>query len=287
VGARSLPSARAVIEDDAVDAIIVASPAEFHAELSLLSIAAGKPVLCEKPLAPTNDECQIVVDAELEKGRRFVSLGFMRRYDAAYRHLREQLDGDKIGIPLHLRCVHRNPDVPPTFTSEMSMTDAVIHEIDCARWLLGEEISSVRVISGKSTPDAPHGLRDPQLVIMESTSGVLVSVEIFVAAQFGYDVRCEVSGSRGFSSMGYQDLGDYVSVAGRHSPFSPNWRVRFGEAYRLEIQDWVNGLAVGEIRGANAFDGLAATTVAQAGVQAVRTGDIVPVHLPTRPSLYD
>ena len=286
VGAVALATASEVINHPDVDAVIIASPGEFHAALTLECIAAGKPVLCEKPLAPTVEECEEVVAAEQAAGRRLVQVGFMRRNDVGYRHMKENLDTGNIGEALILHCEHRNPDVPDSFTSEMSMTDSVIHEIDTARWLLGEEIVRVRVIAGKQTPNAAPHLNDPQLVILESESGVLVSVEVFVNAKYGYDVRCEIVGSNGITSLGSQDLGQYVSNVQRNVTMPGNWRIRFGDAYRAEIQDWINGVHAGEPRGANSYDGLCATAVAQAAVRAVKTGQTVDVTVQEMPAFY-
>ena len=286
VGAVALATASEVIQHPDVDAIVIASPGEFHAALTLECIAAGKPVMCEKPLAPTVAECEAVVAAEQAAGQRLVQVGFMRRNDLGYRHMKENLDAGRIGEALILHCEHRNPDVPDSFTSEMSMTDSVIHEIDTARWLLGEEIVRVRVIAGKQTPNAASHLNDPQLVILESASGVLVSVEVFVNAKYGYDVRCEIVGSSGVTSLGTQDLGQYVSDVQRTVTMPGNWRIRFGDAYRAEIQDWIDGIRAGEARGANAFDGLCATVVAQAAVRAVLTGDTQDIPLLRKPSFY-
>ena len=286
VGAVALATASEVINHPDVDAVIIASPGEFHAALTLECIAAGKPVLCEKPLAPTVEECEAVVAAEQAAGRRLVQVGFMRRNDAGYRHMKENLDMGNIGEALILHCEHRNPDVPDSFTSEMSMTDSVIHEIDTARWLLGEEIVRVRVIAGKQTPNAAAHLNDPQLVILESESGVLVSVEVFVNAKYGYDVRCEIVGSSGVTSLGSQDLGQYVTNVQRNVTMPANWRIRFGDAYRAEVQDWINGIHAGEARGANSYDGLCATAVAQAAVRAVKTGQTVDVTVPEMPAFY-
>ena len=286
VGAVAMPTASEVISSPDVDAIIIASPGEFHAPLTLECIAAGKPVLCEKPLAPTVEECESVIAAEQASGRRLVQVGFMRRNDAGYRHMKNNLSSGAIGEALLLHCEHRNPDVPDSFTSQMSMTDSVIHEIDTARWLLGEEIVRVRVISGKQTPNAAPHLHDPQLVIMESQSGVLVSVEVFVNAKYGYDVRCEVVGSSGVTSLGSQDLGNFVSDTRRTVTMPANWRIRFGDAYRAEIQDWINGIAAGQVRGANSFDGLCATHVAQAAVRAVTSGTTVEVPVLEQPAFY-
>lgn len=286
VGAVAMATASEVITSPDVDAIIIASPGQFHAALTIECIAAGKPVLCEKPLAPSVEECEAVLAAEQAAGRRLVQVGFMRRNDVGYRHMKANLNAGHIGDALILHCEHRNPDVPDSFTSEMSMTDSVVHEIDTSRWLLDEEIVRVRVIAGKQSPLAAKHLNDPQLVIMETQSGVIISVEVFVNARYGYDVRCEIVGSNGVTSLGAQDLGQFVSNTQRNVTMPANWRVRFSDAYRAEIQDWINGIQAGEPRGASAFDGLAATVVANAAVQAVKTGETVEIPVLEKPAFY-
>ena len=163
-----------LIESDEVDAVLIASIAETHAAFTLACIAAGKPVLCEKPLAPTTAECVQVLEAEVALGRRLVIVGFMRRQDPGYRQVKASLDGGAIGEALILHNVHRNPTVPDSFTSFMTMTDSIIHEIDTSRWLLGEELASVQVIPPKRTAKAAAHLQDPQFAVFTTESGVLV-----------------------------------------------------------------------------------------------------------------
>ena len=133
-------SAKEVIEDPAVDAVLIASPGDTHAQLTLACIQAGKPVLCEKPLAPTSDECCEVLAAEVAHGSRLTQVGFMRRYDAGYRAVKQAIDAGSIGEVLMVHCVHRNVSSAPSYTSDMSFTDSAIHEIDTARWLIADEI---------------------------------------------------------------------------------------------------------------------------------------------------
>jgi myo-inositol 2-dehydrogenase/D-chiro-inositol 1-dehydrogenase len=111
------------------------------------------------------------------------------------------------------------------------------------------------------------------LLVFESASGVLIDVEVFVNARYGYDVRCELVGEEGTVSL---DAGAPTVL--RHgaqlgSALPGDWRPRFAEAYRRELQDWVDGLRLDKTpRGASAWDGYAATAVAQAGVAALETG---------------
>ena len=200
-GATVFDDGYALIESDDVDAVLIASIAETHAAFTLACIAAGKPVLCEKPLAPTTAECEQVLEAEVALGRRLVIVGFMRRQDPGYRQVKASLDGGAIGDALILHNVHRNPTVPDSFTSFMTMTDSIIHEIDTSRWLLGEELASVQVIPPRRTAHAAAHLQDPQFAVFTTESGVLVTAEFFANCQYGYDVRCELVGSEGTASL--------------------------------------------------------------------------------------
>lgn len=286
VGATARDRAVDVVEADDVDAVVIASPGELHAEQVLACIDAGKPVLCEKPLAPTTAECLKVIEAEVAGGRQLVQLGFMRRYDAAFMDLKATLDRGDLGEALLVHCVHRNKAVPDWFTSDTSLTDSVVHEVDTSRWLLGDEIVAVTVVAGRTSPHAPAGMTDPQVVLFEMASGVLVDVESFVNAQYGYDVRCELVGSAGVASVDIPALGAVTRVGGRFNAVPADWRERFGPAYLTELQEWVDSLRTGEFDGASAWDGYAATAVAEAGLRARAEGRRVGVELVEKPSLY-
>jgi myo-inositol 2-dehydrogenase/D-chiro-inositol 1-dehydrogenase len=270
-----------------VDAVLIASPGDMHAEQVLQCLAAGKPVLCEKPLASTAADGLRVVAAEAALGRRLVQVGFMRRYDVGYRGLKAVLDAGEVGEPLLLHCVHRNASAPPGFTSELSLTDSVVHEIDAARWLLGEELVAATVVAVRPSPVVGAGIRDPQLVLLETASGVVVEVESFLNSRYGYEVRCEVVGSAGTVSLDTPVTGAVTTRGRRSVPVPPDWRVRFADAYRQELQDWVDGLAAGQVGGPSSWDGYAAAAAAEACVASLHSGSRSEVELAPRPALYE
>jgi myo-inositol 2-dehydrogenase / D-chiro-inositol 1-dehydrogenase len=251
-----------LIHDRNVEAVIIASPAPTHEAFTLACLDAGKPVLCEKPLATSAQASLRVVEAEAALGRRLVHVGFMRRFDPGYATLKRRLDASEVGNPLVVHCVHRNPSAPPTFTSEMIITDSIVHEIDTVRWLLGEEIVRATVFA------LPGTLQDPQAVVFEMASGRLVDVECFVNAQYGYDIRCEVVGETGTLELP------------RPATIAPGFQQRFGDAYVHELQNWI----AGKPGGATAWDGYAAAAVSEAAVESLHTRRTVDVQLRT-PSL--
>ncbi len=286
VGARAYSDGHDLIGSDAVQAVIIASPGFTHEEFTLACIAADKPVLCEKPLAPTVDACLRVLGAEAAESRRLVQVGFMRRYDDGFRAMKETLDGGQIGRALLLHCRHRNAVAPPGFTSDMMITDSVVHDIDVTRWLLGQEIVAATVFKPRPSSKASEGLLDPQLVVLETAEGVLVDVESFVNCQYGYDIRYELVGEMGTASLG-ELPGVHVRQQGRHyGPIPADFRERFGGAYQSELQEWVTGVLRGEVTGPSAWDGYATTAVAEGCVQALTEGRRTVVELADRPALY-
>lgn len=285
-GARALAEGEQVIRDAEVDAVLVASWGPTHAGYVLESIAAGKPVFCEKPLATTAEDCLRIVEAEQAHGSRLVQVGFMRRYDAGYRALKRVLDEGRVGTPLMAHCAHRNPTVPESYTSEMAIQDTAVHEIDVMRWLLDDEITSVQVLTPRRTSTAYPHLQDPQIVLFELAGGARIDLEVFVNCRFGYDIRCQVVGEAGAASLPQPAQVPLLTEGRAQEDVLQDWRDRFVEAYDREIQEWVDSVAAGRATGPTAWDGYAAAVITDAGVEALRGGGIVPVAIKDRPAFY-
>jgi myo-inositol 2-dehydrogenase/D-chiro-inositol 1-dehydrogenase len=204
----------------------------------------------------------------------------MRRFDPEYVALRKLIADGSLGRPLMMHCIHRNPTVGDHFNSEFMIRDSVVHEVDSVRFLMGEEISSVEVIKGVATSSAPHGTHDPMLVIFETESGAIVTDEIFVRTGVAYEVRTEVVGERGSALIGLDQNLQLRSTDGRWGgTLTPGFVERFGQAYDVELQRWVDAAKAGTVDGASAWDGYAAVAVCEAGVLALRSGAKVHVHL--------
>ena len=195
-GATVYSTGQELITADAVDAIVVCSWGPTHEEYVLAAIAAGKPVFCEKPLATSQEACLRIIDAEVAFGRRLVQVGYMRRYDRAYRALKAVVDSGEIGAPLIMHCTHRNPSVPGHYTKDMAITDTAVHEIDMVRWLFGEEIVGTTVLFPRKSKNGGE-LQDPLVLLLEMENGALIDVEISVNIRYGYDIRGEVVGEEG------------------------------------------------------------------------------------------
>ena len=285
-GAAALSSADEALNNGDVNAVLIATPGFLHEEILYKALEQDFPILCEKPLTPDAESAWKVVQAELALGHKRIQVGFMRRFDAEYSALGSIIRNSELGELLMLHHQHRNPSTPEGFTNEMLINDSVVHEFDAIRYFTGEEITSVQVRLGKPTRNAPNGQHDPQHVLLETESGVLADVEIYVNAKFGYQVATQASFEDGIVSIG-GDSGPYIQSAGKWGgSVTPGFEERFGAAYDVEIQAWVDAALRGEIGGPTAWDGYATAACCEAGVEAQKSGEKVKVQLNTKPDLY-
>ena len=285
-GAAALSSADEALNNGDVNAVLIATPGFLHEEILYKALEKDFPILCEKPLTPDAESAWKVVQAELALGHKRIQVGFMRRFDAEYSALGSIIRNSELGELLMLHHEHRNPSTPEGFTNEMLINDSVVHEFDAIRYFTGEEITSVQVRLGKPTRNAPNGQHDPQHVLLETESGVLADVEIYVNAKFGYQVATQASFEDGIVSIG-GDSGPYIQSAGKWGgSVTPGFEERFGAAYDVEIQAWVDAALRGEIGGPTAWDGYATAACCEAGVEAQKSGEKVKVQLNTKPDLY-
>jgi len=286
-GAKFYSTGEKVIEAQDVDAIVIASWDPTHAQYVIASIKAGKFVFCEKPLATSAEDCKRIVEAEIAGGKQLVQVGFMRRFDKGYRQIKSVIENGKIGEPLMLHCVHRNRIPGPKHTTEMNIKNSVIHEIDVLRWLLGEDYKSAQVLMPKSSSLAEKGLRDPQIILLETQSGVRIDIESFVNCQYGYDVQCEVVGETG--TVRLPDPANVIMRSkGAHSyEIFPDWSDRFIEAYDIEFKQWVDNVREGAATGPTAWDGYVACVTADACTRARENGTIVTISMPKCPAFYN
>lgn len=281
LGGETASSAEELIESSDIDALIVASPDPTHAPLANAAIAAGKVVLSEKPLGVSPEESLSVVEAEMATGRRFITVGFMRRFDPGYVALKQLLVDDELGEARLVHNIHRNQVGHPSATTEGIVVNSMIHELDVVPWLLDSQISWIEVMS-----PVAEGFRDPQLATVGLASDALATIEVFVNAAYGYDVRCEIVGTCGAASLvpPATTAQSINGVSGQRVP--SDFRRRFKDAYRLELDAWTLSILDGELVGPTAWDGHLANLVAAAGVASLHGGGRVEIETPAQPELY-
>lgn len=285
-GAAAFSRIEDAIAADAVDAVLIAVPGQFHAPVLVPVLEAGLPILCEKPLTPDSRTSWEILEREQKLDKPHIQVGFMRRFDKEYAELRTLVESGDSGELLMLRCAHRNPSVPESYTQTMLITDSVVHEFDVVPWVAGSPIKSVEVKHPRRNSLSPAHLQEPILVIMELENGVLVDVEMNVSVQFGYQVATEAVFEKGLARIGQpsglQTWRDGTFSVKDHESFT----TRFADAYDAQIQRWVNAVHSGDlVDGPNAWDGYLVALACEAGVKAL-DGGIIRVEAPERPAFY-
>jgi myo-inositol 2-dehydrogenase/D-chiro-inositol 1-dehydrogenase len=272
-GSRAYDDAFALIADPAVDAVVIASHDSVHAAQVVAAVRAGKAVLCEKPLAPTLAEGRQVLREIGATGEALLSLGFMRRFDPGYVQLRQAIDDGSIGAPVLVHNVSRGVSSAPNATSEFSITGSAIHECDVVPWLLRSPVVEVSWIAPRRSSQANEGLQDPQLIHLRTADGVLSTVETFLNARYGYVMRCEVVGENGTISLTEPARVVVEGELKRSTGYAADWRPRFADAYRLELQAWIDSVLAGAPTPlATGRDGVAASAVAEAVIASMHDG---------------
>lgn len=272
----------AVINDASVDAVVIAAPDQFHAPLTLACIAAGKPVLCEKPLSQETSECLVVMEAEEKRGKQLVQVGFMRRFDPSYAEIKALLTRGELGKALMFHCFHRNVSPAYDFRAEMAICNSAPHEFDVARWMLDSDYKSISVFRPQG-----GGATAPVFMVLETLAGQLVNIEVNISATYGYDVRGELVGEKGTAFLRAPVNADINLGLKQINTYPVDWRPRFVEAYRQQNLAWVKSIRTGKPNiGATAWDGYCSTVVAEAGVEALHSGKPAAVSQIAKPKFY-
>jgi predicted dehydrogenase len=233
----------AVAADD-VDAVVIASPTFTHADLAVAALAAGKHVLCEKPLASTLDEAAAIARAAADSEATFL-MAFMRRFDATWASLAERIAAGEIGEPLLVRSTGRGPGLPPEWALDPETSGGLIaevnsHDLDTIRWFSGQEFDTVYAVGrAAKRPDLAErfpGFVDVVLAMFELSRGGLAQLDGACPADYGYDARVEVYGSEGVAFAGDPRRGSALLVRRGEAVAEPvrGWRDLFADAYRAE-----------------------------------------------------
>ena len=284
-GARVHADAGDLIADPAVDAILIASTDRTHADFAIACIEGGKPALCEKPLATTVADAERVLRAELAVGRRLVQVGFMREFDHAHRDIYDLLHGGVIGAALKFRSVHINPRFNRELTIDSVITNSLIHDIHSARWIMSEEISSAYVQWVPADPASPRSARLAEIQVTFE-SGAIGSLEYNGDSGYGYEVTVEVTGETGSARTASHPSPSLRQAGMASRAITPNWPQRFAQAYRDEVQAWINAISKNQATGPSVWDGYLSLVVAEACIRSAEAGTPQFANAGERPSMY-
>lgn len=285
---RAFDSAEAALALPEVDAVIIATVTSQHASVVIAAAEAGKAIFSEKPLALSLAETHAALTAVKRAGVP-LQVGFMRRFDPAYRQAHEWIQAGRIGRPLIFKGVGRDPSCPPVDYANPAnsgglMVDMGIHDFDLARWLMSSEVERV---SAEGTLMACTELEsvgdiDNAVINLRFQSGAIGNVDLSRNARYGYDVRTEVLGSAGAVVVG--GLSDTAGVGVQLLPRAaepadpmPHFIRRFAAAYTAQIEEFGNCLEQGRQPSVGGLEALAAFEIAAAATLSGRTGQPVSV----------
>ncbi len=273
-----------VIAASDVDAILIATPTDTHADLIEKAARAGKMILCEKPVSLSVDRIEACLKVVDEAGVPLM-IGFHRRYDPNYSALEKRLRAGEIGDIEIVTIICRDPAPPPVSYIERSgglYRDMMIHDFDMARFLLGEDPITVHAL-GASLVDPAIGKAgdiDTAVVHMQTASGKMCVITNSRRATYGHDQRIEVHGSRGMLRAGNIHLttlerADSAGFTEDLIPFS--FIERYADAYRIEINAFLTAIENGEAPRASGRDGLMAQKLADAAAESLKAGQAVSI----------
>jgi myo-inositol 2-dehydrogenase / D-chiro-inositol 1-dehydrogenase len=287
LGVRHLESCDDVITDELVDAVVIASTDATHAQYAAACLRAGKPVLCEKPLAISAAEAWTIVEQETATGRRLLQVGFMREFDATHAALRERVRTGAIGRPVMFRGSHVNPYYGWFASAERAITQSIVHDIHSARFLMNAEI--VEVYARQVSHDGDVDAKATRFVTVSLTfdNGAVGLLDLNMDSGYGYAVAAEVVGTTGTARTVDQPTVDVQADGQRRLDIAPGWAERFAAAYVVEAGAWIESVRNGVPVGPSTYDGYVANVVADACIASVQEGRSVLVNAKPRPALYE
>jgi myo-inositol 2-dehydrogenase/D-chiro-inositol 1-dehydrogenase len=265
-----------------IDAVVICTPTDTHADLIERFVRAGKAAFCEKPIdlsLARVKACLSVVRAE--KGTLMV--GFNRRFDPHFRAVRAEIDKGTIGEVEMVVITSRDPGAPPVDYIKRSggiFRDMTIHDFDMARFLLGEEISEVVATAAVLVDPAigKAGDFDSVQVLLKTASGKQAMISNSRRATYGYDQRIEVHGSKGaVSAENQRPVSIEVATGAGYTrpPLHDFFMTRYTEAYAAEIATFIAAMAGTGKAEPTGEDGLIALALADAAVKSVAEGRVV------------
>ncbi len=272
-----------LLADPAVEAVVIATPARFHAEAIVAAAQAGKAIFCEKPIAHELVDADRALQATRAAGVP-LQVGFQRRFDRSFQRAHDLVTSGLLGQVQLLRSLTRDPslDQPQRVPAWGIFLETLIHDFDIVRFFAAgaQPVEVFAMADALIRPEwKARGLLDTATVSVRFDSGALATCDASFQAVYGYDVRAEVFGSDGMASVGEQSPIKLVhhTRSGSTQP-RPDWFVDvFGDAYVAELAHFVRSVRAGTPPECTGEDGRAALALARAAIESVESRQPVRV----------
>lgn len=274
------------LQDDRVDAVVIVTPTAYHKEIAIAAANAGKHILCEKPMAMDEAECDAMITAA-QSNRVKLQIGFMRRFDDTFTQARQAVESGEIGDVVLVRSNTRGPSVPQKWMYDLKKSNGPLaevnsHDIDTLRWFSGSEFKSVYAIGGNyRCPDAVAeypDFYDNVILSAQFVNGMQGSIDGAQGVEYGYDARVEILGTKGCIFVGQVQqtaLSVCTRAGGAVHPVVKSWRDLFSDAYLNEDVSFVESILEDAPPKVTGFDGKMAVRVVRAGNLSITEKRIV------------
>ncbi len=284
-GAKVAPDVASALDDDEVQAVLIASSTDTHVDLITASAKAGKAILCEKPI--DLDSNRVAECWEQIRGLDVpIQIGFNRRYDPSHRAVAEAVAAGEVGTIEQVIITSRDPSPPPADYLKVSgglFRDMMIHDFDLARYVLGEEPVEIFATGGALFDKNAESLGDVDtaMVVMRTGSGALCHINCSRRAVYGYDQRLEAFGSKGMvrsRNRRATTMERYTETAtGTRDPLLNFFIERYDEAYVAELNDFIARVENRKPLAVTFEDGRRALLLADAANESRASGRVIPV----------
>ena len=286
LGCKVAAAPEAVLDEPAVDAVLIATSTDTHADLIEASARAGKAIFCEKPIDLSLERVERCAHA-IEGCDVPIQIGFNRRFDPGHRAARRALEEGEIGELHQVVITSRDPEIPPRAYLEVAgglMRDMTIHDFDLARFMLGEEPVEVFAVAGAlGDPDLGAELNevDSAMIVMRTASGRMCHINNSRSAVYGYDQRVELLGSKGMLLSDNRRAHELRRFDARETrrgePYLYFFIERYAEAFVAELDAFIAAVERGGPCEVGFADGRQALVLAEAAYRSLETGRLVKV----------
>jgi inositol 2-dehydrogenase len=265
--------------DAEVEAVVVAATTSNHKEIVIDAAHAGKPIFCEKPMTLNIEEAREMKKVISDEGA-FYQQGYMRRFDSGFATAKKRIDAGEIGEPVVFKGSSRDPYLPTVDylkpeNSGGQILDMAIHDIDMARWYMGDIRTIYAIGAVLAYPEVETiGDTDNVVMAMNFDRGKLGEIDISRNGVYGYDIRAEVLGTKGTLKVGYLRETPLLvlSASGVSHDVVPHFPQRFGQAFIAQLDDYLENLLNDKTPAVTIDDGIAGLQVAIAATASLKSG---------------
>ena len=281
-------SLEAALAHELFDGVVITTPTFTHKDLAVRAAAAGKHVFCEKPLALTVEDCDLMI-ACAEDACVVLQVGFVRRFQPEFLAASLRIAEGAIGEPMLVKSLTRGPGLPPAWAHDLRASNGMLaevnsHDFDCVRWLVGSEIERVYAetanFKGAARGVTAEDFYDNAVVTLRFESGAIGTIDGTCPLDVGYDARVEIIGTEGLLVIGQHQAQSLLELRTRGTgavPTFASWPQRFETGYREELRAFIEAARTGEEPRATGADGRAAVAAVIAANRAWLEGR--PVEL--------